>query len=231
MLKVQSDFTVPEYVNKLSEDNKNKWLAIFKMAYQDNGADVAFIVANSWLERKVKQRETMHRTEKVMERVVFEVDTSSEFLQYTDDGEQYVSFKLADVFLDKYKRQLTTKVLQKWADMINSGYPILGDVDHETSAKLAKSNLTEAEIKELSKQKPSIAKAVQAVVDKGRLWVKALIDKRYKKQLEKAKGVSLEAFVTTDPKTGSVVDGDLTGFTFALNQNPVIEDTRLTFHG
>lgn len=228
---MNSDYTIPSYVEKLSEQNKATWLKIFKTAYQDEGVDVAFIVANAWLNRKIKQKETMHRTEQVTERVVFEVDTSSEFLQYTDNGEQYVSFKLADVFVDKYRRQLTTKVLQKWADMINSGYPILGDIDHETSAKLAQSNLTEEEIKELSKQKPSIAKAVQAVVEKGRLWVKALVDKRYRKHIERAKGVSLEAFVTTDPTTGNVLDGDLTGFTFAINQNPVIDDTRLTIHG
>lgn len=225
-----NDPKLPSYVKKLSEGAQRKWISIFNATYKKDGEKVAFVVANKWLERHIKQKESMHRTENIIERVRFEVDTSQEFLQYTEGGDQYVSFKLADVFVDKYRRRLTKSLLQKWADKINEGYPILGDTDHEFSQRLAKSNLTEEEIKELSKEKPSIAKAVQAVVDNGRLWVKALIDKRYKRLLEKAKGVSLEALVNVG-NDGTVLDGNLTGFTFAINQDPVIKETGLSFHG
>ena len=52
------------------------------------------------------------------------------------------------------------------------------------------------------------------------MWVRAIIDKRYKKIIEKANGVSLEAIVSRDAN-GNVTDGDLLGFTFAVNQRPV----------
>jgi len=224
-----SNSTIPSYVNKLSDANRKKWVAIFDSVYKSEGSELALIAANTWLQRNLVQKQTMNRSDKVIERVVFELDTSHDFIMRTADGDEYVSFKLADVFMDKFGVQLNDSILNKWADMINGGYPILGDVDHETSMKLAQSNLTETEIKEISKQKPSIAKAIQAVVENGRLWVKAMIDKRYKNVIQKSKGVSLEALIKRDPNSGTVLDGDLTGFAFMVNQTPAIEDTRVRF--
>jgi len=105
----------------------------------------------------------------------------------------------------------------------------LGDVDHKEFESLVQAMYSEDEVKERIKEKPSIAKAVKAVFDNGALWVKAILDKRYRKMLEKSKGVSLEAIVETD-NIGTVLAGDLLGFTFGINEDPVIGGTEVHYH-
>lgn len=222
----KDDSKLPTYVKKLPEDIRARWVAVFNSTYEDEGEEVAFIVANSWLKRKLKEKRQAARTGHRMDIITFEIDESKEFISRTEDGEEYVSFKLADVFKDKFGVQLTSNVLQKWADAINSGDTVLGDSDHEYYDQLLKLGYSEDEIKAAIKKKPSLAKAVQAVVDKGRLWVKALIDKRYKKQIQNSKGVSLEAIITRD-SNDQVVDADLLGFTFGIKHDPVISGTEV----
>jgi hypothetical protein len=215
---------LPSYVKNRTSAIKKKWVAIFNRVYAEEGEKMAFLVANKWLKRQVKEKKSVARTSQVRERVTFVIDDSTELIKRTEDGDDYVSFKLADVFKDKYGVQLNKNILQRWANSINNGLTVLGDVDHEYYDKLLESGYTDNEVKELIKNKPSIAKALKAVVDKGRLWVRAIIDKRYKNIVQKSRGVSMEAIVTRDDK-GNVVDGDLLGFTFAVKHDPVIPGT------
>ena len=61
---------------------------------------------------------------------------------------------------------------------------------------------------------------VQAAYSQGKLWVRAIVDKRYKKIIERAKGVSAEAFCTWDESETVALDGELLGFTFNVNTTP-----------
>jgi hypothetical protein len=217
---------LPSYVQKLSPEARAKWVAIFNAVFATEGESMAFAMANKWVKEHIKKKETMARTEHVRSIVEFEVDMSQDLIQRTADGEEYISFKLADTFKDKFGVEVPPEVLQRWADAINSGQAVLGDVDHEYMDKLQEAGYSIDQVKSALKSKPSIAKAVKAVYEKGRLWVRALIDKRYKKLIQESKGVSMEALVTRDD-SGRVTGGDLLGFTFAVKHNPVIQGTEV----
>lgn len=222
---VNSD-NLPSYVKKLSTENRKKWVEIFNRVYEKEGEKMAFIVANKWLERNVKSKSTESRTENVKERVTFVVDSSKEFIQRTDDGEEYISFKLAETGVDKLGKPWPEFMLKEWADQINSGLTVVGDVDHKIMQKLLSSNASDEEIEQTLRDKPSIAKAIRAIYDKGKLWLKAVIDKRYKRLIEDSKGVSLEAVVERD-SNNNIVGGNLLGFTFGVESDPVFAGTEV----
>jgi hypothetical protein len=218
---------LPSYVKSRSESVKKKWISIFNSVYAKEGEQVAFIVANKWLKDQVVEKKTMARTADTLERVELVVDEAVEFLSRTEDGEDYISFKLADNQVDSQGVQLPEEILKKWADEINSGKILLGDIDHESWKSLIEAGMSEEQIKKEIQNKPSIAKAVRAVFEKGRLWVRAIIDKRYKKLIKGSKGVSMEAIVKRRNSDNKVFDGHLAGFTFGVKQNPVIPGTEV----
>lgn len=221
---------LPAYVKKLPVDMRKKWVAIFNRVYSKEGEQTAFIVANSWLKRTLRKRAIAARTKKIRDIVYFKLDNKKEFIQRTENGEDFISFKLVNVGYDTQGKNWTAPLLQKWAEQINSGQTVLGDIDHAEFEKLVQAMYSEEEVKERIQSKPSVAKAVKAVFENGALWIKAILDKRYRKMLEKSKGVSLEAIVDTDD-IGTVLDGDLLGFTFGINEDPVIDGTEVHYHG
>lgn len=223
------DSSLPSYVKKLPKNKRSKWVSIFNEVYKKEGEKMAFIVANKWLKKNVKKKTATNRTSKVRERVFFEIDNSKEFISRTENGEEFVSFKLADIMKDKLGVQLNENILQKWAEQINSGQQIVGDIDHENYNKLLNSDLSDEEIARRLKEKPGIAKSLQAMVKDGALWVKALIDKRYKRLIQKAKGVSMEAILERD-ENDNLTNANLLGFTFGVKDDPVINGTEVNYH-
>jgi len=113
-----------------------------------------------------------------------------------------------------------------WANYINKNPKLVGDIDHEFYDKVLQSNLSDEQVRSVLKNKKGIAKMVQAKYEKGKLWVRAIIDKRYKKVIEKAKGVSAEAwFNGTDGKM--ITEGELLGFTFNVKTTPADYQARV----
>lgn len=216
---------LPEYVHKLAHELKLKWVSVYNKAESLDGPEVAVIVANEWLKSRLTESSITARTSTTVERVSFVMDTE-QLITRTADGEECVSFKLADNMTDKFGVQLPDEVLQQWAEQINSGAVVLGDIDHQAFEILLRSGASDAVVKQKIKEKPSIAKAIRAVFEKGKLWVKAVIDKRYKKTIEKSKGVSLEAAIKRDT-SGKVFAGELLGFTFGIKHDPVIPGTEV----
>lgn len=214
---------LPSYVEKLSDKNKKKWINIFNTAYTEYGEKKAFLMANSWLKKNIKSKTVTAKTTQSVEKLTFFVDDSEKVLiKRTDDGQDYIDFVLTDNKPDSEGVTYSEDLIQKWADQINSGDILIGDYDHSEYDKLIMSGLSPDEVMKRLKTKPGIAKTVKAIVDKGRLWVRAMIDKRYKKMIQtKSKGVSLEATLIRDTDTNSIVDGTLGGFTFAMDAIPV----------
>lgn len=216
---------LPSYVKKLPLAAKKKWISIFNSVYAKEGEKQAFLVANTWLKKHIKKKQTVARTEHIRERVLFEIDTSSEFIKRTADGDEYISFKLADNIKDSLGLQLPEFVLRSWEKAINAD-PIVGDVDHEEYDKLLEAGYSDEQVREMLREKSGIAKSIKAVYEKGKLWVRAIIDKRYKNLIAKSKGVSMEAIVTKDAD-GNVIGGDILGFTFGIKHNPVVVGTEV----
>jgi hypothetical protein len=203
----------PGYVTKLGVEQQ--WTSVYHQ-YENQGSEVAFIAANSWLNNHLSTFTA--QSKQVRDVVKFRVELGEDFIKRTDDGEEYITAVLQDVFGDADGVQWTPEVLVKFAEEINRN-GIVGDIDHSEYDRILSDALTDEQVRAMLSQKGGIAKAVRAVFQDGKLFIKALIDKRYKKQIQEAKGLSLEAVVTKD-LTGRVTDGNILGFTFAVNSEP-----------
>jgi len=217
---------LPSYVKKLSPELRAKWVLVYNEAYKEAGVEAALIAANSWLKRKLTESKRVAKDDKHVEIIKFEIDETKEFISRSEDGEEYISFKLADVRPDKAGYTTDEAVLKKWAEKINSGEVLLGDLDHEEWNRWVSADIPEQELRQKVNGKKTIAKAIKAVVEKGRLWIKAIIDKRYRALLKKVKGASLEAAVVTD-ETNRIHDGDLFGFSFIVDGEPGVHGTEV----
>jgi hypothetical protein len=203
---------LPTYVESKPEFIKRGWTEVYNSSSQ-HGEEIALIAAHGWLTRQKAEPEFIKRS-----MVHFEIDTSQGFIKRSlDDNEDYITLILNGTEPHKDGMQFSEAMLQKWADYINKN-PIIGDVDHSEYDKLLSSALSDDDVKTYLKSKRGIAKSVKAVFEKGKLWVRALIDKRYKKLIEESKGVSVEAIVKKENNVA--VDGDLLGFTFNILTTP-----------
>lgn len=211
-----NDKTLPSYVKNKSPKIRAKWIAIFNAAFKTDGEKVAITVANKWLKRTVKKKEIQAKSLNLRKISLTPVMEDGEFIKKSANGDEYVSFTLTDVLKDEQGDSYPDALLKRWADEINSGNYIVGDVDHKEYDMITATTPDAGVIAKRLKEKKGIAKAVQAIYEKGRLWIKALIDKRYKR-LVKKKGVSLEAYVERNDD-GDIVDGDLYGFSFMLSE-------------
>lgn len=212
---------VPSYVDKLPSSIKAKWIVLFESISKKEGEKVALIAANEWLKRQVKRTSVEGKTDKAyfIEKITFDL-SDTQLIKQTSDGDDYIDFVLTDLGVNRQGDKYPLDLVQKWISQVNE-QTFVGDIDHQEYDDIVSKSSTVEQAAELIKSaKRGIAKTVRAVFDKGKMWVRALIDKRYKKLIEKAKGVSLEAIVTRDAD-GNIIDGDLLGFTFAVNQEPV----------
>jgi hypothetical protein len=204
---------------------KDQWSTVYTSALP-RGDAFATVFANQWVLQNALVQEPVKRSAETLSRLSFTIQ-EEQLIARTEDGEDYMTAVLSDnqpYIVPSSDGKITVErfsdsVLQKFADIINKEQ-LVGDTDHEFYDSCLNQNLSNEQIKRALKQKPGIAKAVRAVIDKGRLFLRLLIDKRYRKVLEKAKGLSLEALVSKD-QNGTVLDGDLLGFTFAIDQTPV----------
>lgn len=212
---------LPSYVKKLPSTLKTKWIMIFNKVEKDDGESAALVVANKWLKRQVKVSSVEGKTDKAyfIEKISLKL-SDKQLIKKSSDGEEYIDFILTDDGYDSQGVQYPKSLLTKWTEQVNNEI-FVGDIDHKEYDDIVDKATTIEQAAVLIKSaKRGIAKTVKAVFEKGKMWVRAVIDKRYKKLIEKANGVSLEAIVTRDAD-GKVIDGDLLGFTFAVEQNPV----------
>lgn len=216
-----SSENLPSYVKKLPDSLKSKWIAIFNRVYNAEGEEYAFIAANNWLSRQRESSSLEAKTKSAvrLEKAFFKL-SDSQLIKRSKDGEEYVDFVLTDTGLDSEGVSYPEDTIKRWVEQINSGDVFVGDINHEEYDRIALTSSTPEQAAELIKRsKKGIAKAIKAIFDKGKMFVRAIIDKRYKKVISKAKGVSLEALINRD-YSGAVTDGELLGFTFAVGQEP-----------
>ena len=209
---------LPSRIKSLSLQKRKVWVGIFNSVFETDGEKLAFIAANTWLlkEAKKEKKELMARSEKTR---IIKLELQKEdgkFIKRSDDGEDYVSFLLQDVNGDNDGVTYTPEVLQKWADQINAGDIVKGDINHLAFDEALLSSVQEKTIKDKLRGKPSIAKAVKAIFENGKLWVRAVIDKRYRNKIDESNGVSLEALTISDEETNMVHGGELLGFSFMV---------------
>lgn len=203
---------LPSYVKNKSKPIQDKWVAVYNTALKKGDKSSALIVANSWLKKQKKEVIKQSFT-----KIIFELD-NKQLIKQDANGDEYISAVLASTEETKEGKRFSEELLKRWADGINNGDTIVGDVDHEFFEKVAM-DASHKQIKTALKQKPSIAKAIKAIYEEGKLWVRLLIDKRYKNVISKAKGLSIEGLVESDD-FGNVNNGELWGMTFCVNETP-----------
>lgn len=202
--------SVPSYVQNKTHEVQKTWSHVSKMA---GGGSNGVVVANKWLQR--------HRAKTFIKRSIieFEIVKDGEFIKRDDSGEEYMTFKLKST-KDKDNVKWSAKLLQKWTDMINSGKSIIGDIDHKLYDSLLDTSTDAEFIKRMIENKHGIAKTVKAIFENGIMYIRTFIDKRYKKLIQRAKGLSVEAFIEERAEDGTIVEADLLGFTFNVNTEP-----------
>ena len=111
----------------------------------------------------------------------------------------------------------TEEELKVIETQINTFGSTLPDVDHEKLNSLVQryGNNYDAIVAELRKEK-GIFKNIKAVFEKGKLWIQAVLDKRYKNHTEKFKGLSIESLAKRDDD-GRLRNPKYLGFTFTNN--------------
>ncbi len=210
-----SSSKLPSYVEKLDEKLKAGWIAVFNAAFPKYGEKESFMIANAWLKKQTTEKKFVKRAI-----ITLELDTSSGFIKRSSSGEDYVTFVLNSTIPHRDGKIFSEPMLMKWAQKINENPSMIGggDIDHLLYDKLLDSNISDDTVREVLRSKKGIAKMVQAVYDKGKLWVRAVVDKRYKRLIEKSRGVSAEALCSWEDNVAT--DGELLGFTFNVNTTP-----------
>jgi hypothetical protein len=139
------------------------------------------------------------------------------------DGNSYVDFILTDDGYDRKGLRIQPHVMNKWAEMINKGSLVIkGDINHgDWDMFMDKGVSKEKFIPLLKKFKKGFAKSIKAIVDNGKMWVRAMVAPGYEDIISKATGVSLEARLDIDDATNEAYDGDLGGFTFTVGIDPI----------
>ncbi len=233
---------LPEFIQELPENLQTGWVNIYKEVFDSYGENLAKIAANNWLkeqledlnmeaevpkdmegddEEESKEEEVVEKEEKKSPlRITFEIEgVEGQFVKSDAEGNDYVDLVLQDSnVIDSRGEMWEGSLLKKWANQINAGsVEVFGDINHDEYNEVVGNNIDpdiiKAKLKE-KKQNNSIAKGVKAVYEKGKLWLRATIDKRYKSIINKGVGVSAEAYTDDNIKHK---DGDLLGFSFILN--------------
>jgi cation transport regulator ChaB len=114
-------------------------------------------------------------------------------------------------------KYFTTEELGQIAEQININGSTIPDTEHEVLQTLIKTyGHNYDKIRNELKNKKGIMKSIKAAVEDGKLWIQAVLDKRYKNHLEKFKGLSIEAVADADI-TGRLKNPMYLGFTFTNN--------------
>jgi len=202
---------VPTYVKNKSPQVQAKWESIYMASHAKYGRDKAMLLSNTWLKNQIKPKSFLKRST-----IKFELAEGKTFLKRDKSGEEYVTLVLANDQPHSDGKFFTEADLKRFEKQINMN-SVVGDVDHLLYDKLLNSNMSDDMIINTLKNKPGIAKTMKAIYQKGKLWVRAFIDKRYKKIVEKSMGVSVETVCDSTTKEWNIL-----GFSFNINTSPAI---------
>lgn len=141
-------------------------------------------------------------------------DSETKVVMNSENEELVIDAILADNTPNTEGKFFTTEELEDIALQINTQGSTLPDVDHEKLKGLITKygNNIEAIKTELREEK-GIFKSIKAVVEKGKLWIQAALDKRYKNHTDKFKKLSIEALADSD-FDGRLRKPKYMGFTF-----------------
>jgi cation transport regulator ChaB len=214
---------LPKEIRNLPYKAQSLFRTTFNKVYPQRGETIAFKIAWEVVKKRFKKVDGKWVAKGMgFNLYSFKLENTGEaFIKKGDDGEHYLEAVLSDNMLDSDGKAFTPEVLQDYAEQINK-YGISGFITHSDWNKfcMEHSHLPESVFIEKARQRKGILKTVKAIYDKGKLWIKALIDKRYLKRVKEFNKLSIEAFVPKNHQIGNkYVGGYVLGF--ALDNNAI----------
>ncbi|HEY9704668.1 MAG TPA: ChaB family protein [Allocoleopsis sp.] len=213
--------SLPEFIRKiLPIEAQTYFLEVYKSALKNYDDQSAFMFA--WEAIKMKMQKNGNNyvinitpvKNDVPEVFQFPVEASETSIVMNSDTEELIMEAiLADTEHNTDGLKFTEVELQSIADQINMYGSTLPDVDHEKLITLVKKHgRDQIAIMNSLRNEKGIFKSIKAAVEKGKLWIQAVLDKRYKNHTDKFKALSIEAFADRDGDR--LINPVYLGFTF-----------------
>lgn len=211
---------LPKSVKKLPVSAQKLFVKVFNKTYKNKSEEVAFKIAWSAVKKKFKKKNGSWVAKgEGFTLFTFEMNNNSDvFVKKSDDGEYYLEGVLSDVGVDTQGNRFTEETLKDYAEQINK-HGIGGFITHKDWKEFCLNNShlpEEAFVAKAREERKGIIKTVKAIYDKGKLWIKGLIDKRYLKRIKGFKKMSIEAVVPKRyQKNNNYYGGYVLGFALA----------------
>jgi len=152
----------------------------------------------------------------------FVLESDESFVSKGSDGNYYWQGVLSDTMVDGQGKSWTPEALKNIADEINNK-GIAGFISHDDWNDFCFENVDLSEEDFIAKARSNrvgILRGVKAVFKQGKLFLKALIDKRYLTRVQQFTQMSIEALVPKRFRVGNKYTGGIP-LGFALTNNPV----------
>ncbi len=144
------------------------------------------------------------------------------FISKGKDGEHYLEATLSDDMTDSQGKRFTKETLQDYANQINQN-GLLGFITHQDYKDFCMkySHLPESVfVAKARNERKGILKTIKAIYENGKLWIKAVIDKRYLNRVKQFSKVSIEALIPKRFQVGNEYRGGYP-IGFALDNNAI----------
>ena len=220
----ESNDDLPDSIKRLPSKAQTMFRKAFNRVLEKGSSEeYAFKVAWSMVKKHFKKTE--HGW--VAHGLGYEVysfdmqNTGDVFVQHGEDGNYYLEGVLADTLPVSDGWAFTEGALAEFARQINEE-GVFGGLTHEEYQDLLMkySHLPPQEfVKHARTERKGIFKTLKAVFENGKLWIKALIDKRYVRHAKRFTKMSIEAWIPKNlQREGKYYGGKILGF--ALDNNP-----------
>lgn len=231
---------LPEYVNDMPFLAKIEWLKAFNMASDLYGSKMAIKIANKVALRildklatedtdneEVEIIETLAESDESTDLVHMQLKSKNdEMIAYSQNGEIVIEAVLADDQLSTDGKKFSHEALISMAEKINKDGMAMPDIEHQDYNKILEESKGIDDFKSKLRESKGLLTKVKAYFNSGKLFIKAWLDKRYKKHADLYKSLSIEANATYDPKQPEIyVDADPLSFTFT--NNPKIKSANI----
>ncbi len=202
---------LPVELRRLPVKAQNMFMKAFNSSITRTSEEVAYKVAWSLVKKQFKKVDGKWIA-RGMGHSLYTFDMTNKgtsFIKKDKDGEYFLEAVLTDTMVDEVGTKYTEATLIDYAKQINE-YGIAGFITHADWDEFCTNNLhldEEAFVARARTERKGIFKTIKAIYEKGKLWIKALIDKRYVKQAKKFNKVSIEALVPEQYRVNGVFTG------------------------
>lgn len=220
-----------ELYSLLPIEGQNYFDEVYAQALKNSGSSIfAEQIATKMVVAKLVKQDgklvALSENFKPVEIYTFEMQKCESKIIMNSENEEFVmEAVLANTDKNTDGKFFTETELQDMSSQINALGSTLPDVDHEKlNILVRKYGSNYAAIKaELAKEK-GIFKTIRSALKDGKLWIQAVLDKRYKNAAQKFDSLSIEALADSNDITGRLTNPKYLGFTFT--QSPKIKSVK-----